>query len=114
MRNITLLYLKYAKYIALIPVMLYFLMYSSLSISASEHQANDDFYQMLFKTYQTKQIDEFFSITLKYRNEWEGDTVFDYFSGISAIDKGEVSEGIFSLERVLSSEEKVITLMNTW
>ncbi|MCP3851912.1 MAG: DUF560 domain-containing protein [Gammaproteobacteria bacterium] len=100
------LYLKYAKHIALIPVVFYILMYSPFSISASEHQANDDFYQMLFKAYQTKQIDEFFLITLKYRNEWEGDAVFDYFSGISAIDQGDVSEGIFSLERVLNSEEK--------
>ncbi|MDH3342432.1 MAG: hypothetical protein OEM07_01785, partial [Gammaproteobacteria bacterium] len=36
--------------------------------------------------------------------QYEGDPVFDYYYGASAIDVGQASEGVFALERVLDSQ----------
>jgi len=42
-----------------------------------------------------------YSYAIKHIEENEGDPEFDYLFGMAAIDTGEISKGIFSLERVL-------------
>jgi len=42
-----------------------------------------------------------YSYAIKHLEENEGDPEFDYLFGMAAIDTGEISKGIFSLERVL-------------
>ncbi len=54
--------------------------------------------QSLFERYERKQAYQYAS---RYRNEMEGDPYFDYYYGVSAIDTGHASEGVFALERVL-------------
>ena len=56
--------------------------------------------QNLFESYQRKQAYQYATYYLK---EMEGDPYFDYFYGVSAIDSGHASEGVFALERVLLS-----------
>lgn len=43
-----------------------------------------------------------YSYAQTYRAEQEGDPSFDYYYGIAAIDTGNVSQGVFALERVLA------------
>lgn len=57
-----------------------------------------DYLETLFKTYQRKQA---YDYALKHLPTMEGDPYFDYFYGVSAIDTGHASEGVFALERVL-------------
>ena len=52
----------------------------------------------MFNKYQRKQAYEYAS---EYLDSMEGDPYFDYFYGVSAIDAGHASEGVFALERVL-------------
>jgi len=52
----------------------------------------------MFNKYQRKQAYEYAS---QYLNELEGDPYFDYYYGVSAIDAGFASQGVFALERVL-------------
>ena len=52
----------------------------------------------MFNKYQRKQAYEYAS---QYLDSMEGDPYFDYFYGVSAIDAGHASEGVFALERVL-------------
>jgi len=42
-----------------------------------------------------------YELALKYRDELEGDTTYDYYYGLAAIDAGKVSEGLIALERVV-------------
>ena len=43
-----------------------------------------------------------FEWAVKRRDELEGDSTFDFYYGLAAIDSGRVSEGVFALERVLA------------
>lgn len=52
----------------------------------------------LFDTYKRKQAYRYAS---EYLAEQEGDPYFDYYYGVSAIDAGFASQGVFALERVL-------------
>ena len=52
----------------------------------------------LFDLYKRKQAYEYAS---QYLDEQEGDPYFDYYYGVSAIDAGFASQGVFALERVL-------------
>ncbi len=54
--------------------------------------------QQLFDKYQRKKAYEY---ARKHLKQMEGDPYFDYFYGVSAIDTGHASEGVFALERVL-------------
>jgi len=45
--------------------------------------------------------EEAYALALVLLDEWEGDPRFDLYYGVSAIDVGQLSEGIFALERVL-------------
>ncbi|MCW9003915.1 MAG: surface lipoprotein assembly modifier [Gammaproteobacteria bacterium] len=54
--------------------------------------------QNLFKTYQRQQAYDYAS---QYLSEMEGNPYFDYLYGVSAIDSGHASQGVFALERVL-------------
>ena len=54
--------------------------------------------QNLFNTYKRKQA---YNYATQYIDQMEGDPVFDYIYGVSAIDSGHASEGVFALERVL-------------
>lgn len=52
----------------------------------------------LFDKYKRKQAYSYASL---YLAEQEGDPYFDYYYGVSAIDSGFASQGVFALERVL-------------
>ena len=52
----------------------------------------------LFDKYKRKQAYRYASL---YLAEQEGDPYFDYYYGVSAIDSGFASQGVFALERVL-------------
>lgn len=52
----------------------------------------------LFDTYQRKQA---YAYATKFLDSQEGDPYFDYLYGVSAIDAGHASQGVFALERVL-------------
>jgi len=52
----------------------------------------------LFDKYKRKQA---YSYASQYLSEQEGDPYFDYYYGVSAIDSGYASQGVFALERVL-------------
>jgi hypothetical protein len=52
----------------------------------------------MFNKYQRRQAYEYAS---QYLSQLEGDPYFDYYYGVSAIDAGFASQGVFSLERVL-------------
>ncbi len=54
--------------------------------------------QELFNKYQRKAS---YDYALKYLDQMEGDPYFDYVYGVSAIDTGHASQGVFALERVL-------------
>lgn len=54
--------------------------------------------QQLFDRYQRKAAYEY---ATQHINEMEGDPYFDYLYGVSAIDSGHASQGVFALERVL-------------
>ncbi len=54
--------------------------------------------QSLFERYQRVAA---YQYARRYLHEMEGDPYFDYFYGVSAIDTGHASEGVFALERVL-------------
>ena len=54
--------------------------------------------QTLFNGYQRQQAYDYAS---RYLAEMEGDGAFDYLYGVSAIDAGHASQGVFALERVL-------------
>ncbi len=54
--------------------------------------------QSLFESYKRGQA---YNYARQYQFEMEGDPYFDYFFGVSAIDTGHASEGVFALERVL-------------
>ncbi|MDQ7015757.1 MAG: hypothetical protein Q9N68_05195 [Gammaproteobacteria bacterium] len=49
---------------------------------------------------------EAYALALTLLDEWEGDPRFDLYYGVSAIDVGQLSEGIFALERVLMINPK--------
>jgi len=52
----------------------------------------------LFDKYKRKQA---YAYASQYLDEQEGDPYFDYYYGVSAIDSGFASQGVFALERVL-------------
>jgi len=54
--------------------------------------------QSLFEAYQRMQA---YAYARRYLSVMEGNPYFDYFYGVSAIDTGKASEGVFALERVL-------------
>lgn len=54
--------------------------------------------KQLFNTYQRQQAYDYAN---RYLGEMEGDSNFDYLYGVSAIDSGHASQGVFALERVL-------------
>lgn len=45
-----------------------------------------------------------YELLLQYEVEWSGDADYDYLFGIAALDSGEVSEAIFSLQRVVAAQ----------
>jgi len=53
---------------------------------------------LFFDHYKRKQA---FNYASQYLSEQEGDPYFDYYYGVSAIDSGFASKGVFALERVL-------------
>ena len=56
--------------------------------------------QSLFQAYERQQA---YDYARRYLAEMEGEPYFDYYYGVSAIDTGHASEGVFALERVLLS-----------
>ena len=66
--------------------------------SFAAEQFNLPFLQNLFKTYQRQQAYDYAN---HYLSQMEGDPDFDYLYGVSAIDTGHASQGVFALERVL-------------
>lgn len=54
--------------------------------------------QSLFVSYKRQAA---YDYAMRYIKQMEGDPYFDYFYGVSAIDTGHASEGVFALERVL-------------
>jgi hypothetical protein len=42
-----------------------------------------------------------YNLALQYRAQLEGDSEFDFYYGVAAIDSGHVNEGVFALERVI-------------
>lgn len=54
--------------------------------------------QQLFNQYKRQQAYDYAS---QFLVEMEGDPYFDYYYGVSAIDAGHASQGVFALERVL-------------
>lgn len=69
---------------------------------AQTSQASADFnletLQTLFKTYQRQAA---YNYANQYITQQEGEPFFDYLYGVSAIDSGHASQGVFALERVL-------------
>ncbi|MFW2372012.1 MAG: surface lipoprotein assembly modifier [Gammaproteobacteria bacterium] len=73
----------------------------SILLSFKTHAAetfNLQHLQSLFVTYKRQAA---YDYALQYIKQMEGDPYFDYFYGVSAIDTGHASEGVFALERVL-------------
>ena len=66
--------------------------------SFATEQFSLPFLQNLFKTYQRQQAYDYAS---QYLSQMEGNPYFDYLYGVSAIDTGHASQGVFALERVL-------------
>ena len=69
---------------------------SSLAMAADEYSVEK--LTNLFKQYERAQA---YSYASQYLSEQEGDPYFDYYYGVSAIDTGHASQGVFALERVL-------------
>lgn len=57
-----------------------------------------DHLKTLFNNYQRQQA---YDYARQYLAQMEGDPYFDYMYGVSAIDAGHASQGVFALERVL-------------
>jgi outer membrane protein len=74
------------------------LFFSSPAWSESEY--NQQTLQNLLKSQQPQAAYDYAS---KYLAQMEGDPYFDYVYGVSAIDTGHASQGVFALERVLLS-----------
>jgi len=53
-----------------------------------------------------------YDLAITFRNEYEGDPVFDFYYGIAALDAGKLSEGVLALERAALTT-KPNTLVNT-
>jgi len=69
-----------------------------LAKSSSQDAYNYKHLQALFNSYKRKQSYDYAS---QYLSEQEGNPEFDYIYGVSAIDAGYASNGVFALERVL-------------
>ena len=54
--------------------------------------------QSLFASYKRQAA---YDYATQFVKQMEGDPYFDYFYGVSAIDTGHASQGVFALERVL-------------
>lgn len=78
-------------------VVLMVMIYSSNALATIDI----DRLQQLFDSGNSQQA---YDYALTELMENEGDPVFDYYYGASAIDVGQASEGIFALERVLDSQ----------
>ena len=61
---------------------------------------NFDILKSLFDNMKRNQA---YAYARRHLPEMEGDPFFDYLYGVSAIDSGDASEGVFALERVLAS-----------
>lgn len=59
---------------------------------------NADHMKTLFNNYQRQKA---YDYARQYLADMEGDPYFDYLYGVSAIDAGHASQGVFALERVL-------------
>ena len=53
---------------------------------------------------QSENANAAYSYAQTYRAEQEGDPAFDYYYGVAAIDTGNISQGVFALERVLATQ----------
>ena len=72
-------------------------LFFSQLISAAEEFSMQTL-QQLFQSYQRQAA---YNYASQHLNQMEGDPYFDYFYGVSAIDSGHASQGVFALERVL-------------
>lgn len=82
-----------------LPVLLAASLVSS-PLLAAEEAFNLSTLQQLFNSQQIKAAYDYAS---RYLAEQEGDPYFDYVYGVTAIDTGHASQGVFALERVLIS-----------
>ena len=53
---------------------------------------------------QAGQASSAYDLLLQHEADWSGETDYDYLFGIAALDSGEPSEAIFSLQRVVAAE----------
>ena len=83
------------------------LLFSHIALANSEF--SQETLQNLFKSQQRQAAYDYAN---KYLGQMEGDAYFDYVYGVSAIDTGHASQGVFALERVLLtfSEDHVARL----
>lgn len=72
----------------------------TIQAASTDDQFNLKILQSLFQTYKRQ---EAYDYARRYLAEMEGEPYFDYYYGVSAIDTGHASEGVFALERVLLS-----------
>jgi tetratricopeptide (TPR) repeat protein len=79
----------------------FFVTTCALAFSFSHAYAQDDFIKKINLLYDSGQINEAYGLAEKHLLEAEGDLSFDYIYGLSAIDSGHFSQGVFALERVL-------------
>jgi tetratricopeptide (TPR) repeat protein len=72
------------------------LFFSQLIYASAEYKLQT--LQTLFNNYQRQAAYDYAS---RYVRQMEGNVYFDYFYGVSAIDSGHASQGVFALERVI-------------
>lgn len=51
---------------------------------------------------EASRFEQAYSLALAYRNDLEGELLFDFYYGVAAIRTGRVHEGVFALERVIA------------
>jgi len=72
-----------------------------LAFSVSLAHAKADFINKISRLYDAGQVSEAYALAEQHLLKAEGDPLFDYYYGLSAIDSGHLDHGVFALERVL-------------
>lgn len=72
-----------------------------LVFCATQIHAKTGFINEIARLHEAGKVSEAYALAEKYRLEEEGEPLFDFYYGISAIDSGHINQGVFALERVL-------------
>ena len=75
-------------------------------LTAAGHSVAASGPELIKQLLDSGKVDEAYTLAVNYLAGHEGDPEFDFQYGVAAIDSGNISEGVFALERVAFSDPK--------